>query len=38
MNYKTIFIFLGILVVSVMVSLTSLFGLVRFVKFAWEFV
>jgi hypothetical protein len=38
MNYKTIFIFLGILVVSVMLSLLSLFGLVRFVKFAWEFV
>ena len=38
MNYKSTLIFLAILVVSVMLSLTSLFGLVRFVKFAWEFV
>ena len=38
MNRKSILIFLAILVVSSAISITVLFGLVRFVKFAWEFV
>jgi hypothetical protein len=38
MNYKSTLIFLAILAVSAAISITVLFGLVRFVKFAWEFV
>jgi hypothetical protein len=38
MNLKAQILFFAAILASAAISITALFGLVRFVKFAWEFV